>query len=288
VKPRTFDYLRAETLADVFAVFEAHGDEALILAGGQSVVPALNMRLSDPAILVDINRIPELDRIELQGGVVRIGALCRHETVRRSDIIARHVPLLVQALAHVAHPAIRNRGTFGGSLCNADPAAELPACALALGATMVVESASGSRRIPASDFFIGFYETSLEPGDVLVAVEVPVAGGGEIHFFDEIARRRGDFALAGLAAVARRDGGRLASVRFAFHSCGDRALLSPQLSAAVEGMSDGAVDDAAIDAALGGDLDPPDDAVTSSETRLHLAGVLVRRALAHLHSEAGA
>ena len=286
MKPRTFDYLRAKTLADVFAVFEAHGDEALILAGGQSVVPALNMRLSEPAILVDINRIPELDRIELQGGVVRIGALCRHETVRRSDVIAGHVPLLVQALAHVAHPAIRNRGTLGGSLCNADPAAELPACALALGATMVVESASGSRRIPASDFFIGFYETSLEPGEVLVAMEVPVAGNGEIHFFDEIARRQGDFALAGLAAVAKCDGGRLVSVRFAFHSCGDRSLLSPQLSAVVEGMLNGTVDGAAIDAALKGDLDPPDDAVTSSETRLHLAGVLVRRALAHINSEA--
>jgi carbon-monoxide dehydrogenase medium subunit len=286
VKPRAFDYLRAETLADVFAAFEAHGDEALILAGGQSVVPALNMRLSEPAILVDINRIPELDRIELQGGVVRIGALCRHETVRRSDVIARHVPLLVQALAHVAHPAIRNRGTFGGSICNADPAAELPACALALEATMIVESASGIRRIAASDFFTGFYETSLEPGDVLVAVEVPVVADGQIHFFDEIARRQGDFALAGLAAVASREGDRLKSARFAFHSCGDGALLSPRLSALVEGAPPGVVDDTGIDAALTNDLDPPDDAVTSSATRLHLAGVLARRALKWFDGEA--
>lgn len=288
MKPRAFDYLRAESLADVYAAFAAHGEDALILAGGQNVVPALNMRLSDPAILIDINRIPGLDGIEESNGVVRIGALCRHEAVRRSEAIARHVPLLSQALAHVAHPAIRNRGTFGGSLCNADPAAELPACALALGATMTIESADGARDVAASEFFTGFYETCLEPGEVLTAVTVPAIGEGEIHFFDEIARRQGDYALAGLAAVARRDGGRLASVSFAFHSCGDRALLAPALSALVEGSSPGSIADADLAAALAEDLDPPDDAVTSSETRRHLAGVLARRALTRFHGEADA
>jgi len=287
VKPRAFDYVRAGSLDDVFAAFEAHGDDALILAGGQNVVPALNMRLSEPAILVDINRIPGLDGIEKTGDVVRIGALCRHEVVRRSEVIGRQVPLLSQALAHVAHPAIRNRGTFGGSLCNADPAAELPACALALDATMIVENASGTRRVPASDFFTGFYETCLEPGDILTAVEVPAIGVGEIHFFDEIARRRGDYALAGLAAVARCERGRLASVRFAFHSCGDRALLAPTLSALVGEAARDSVDEAAIGAALESDLEPPEDAATSSETRLHLAGVLARRALAHFDGGAG-
>ena len=286
MKPRAFDYLRAESLADVFAAFAAHGEDALILAGGQNVVPALNMRLSDPAILVDINRIPGLDSIEERDGVVRIGALCRHEAVRRSEVITRRVPLLSQALAHVAHPAIRNRGTLGGSLCNADPAAELPACTLALGATMTIDSATGTREVVASDFFTGFYETCLEPGDVLTAVSVPAIRDGEIHFFDEIARRQGDYALAGLAAVARREAGRLASVSFAFHSCGDRALLAPALSALVGGSASGAIDGAAIDAALAGDLDPPDDAVTSSATRLHLAGVLARRALIQFHAGA--
>lgn len=287
MKPRPFAYVRAGSLGDVFSAFEAHGDEALILAGGQNVIPALNMRLSEPAILVDINRVPGLDGIEMSDGVVRIGALCRHEAVRRSPVIGEHAPLLAQALAHVAHPAIRNRGTLGGSLCNADPAAELPACALALDATMVVESAAGVRRVAAGDFFTGFYETCLEPGDVLTAVEVPAIGQGEIHFFDEIARRRGDYALAGLAAVARRGGDRLASVRFAFHACGDRALLAPGLAALVEGAA-GPLDDADIDAALESDLDPTDDAVTSAETRLHLAGVLARRALARFRDGAGA
>lgn len=283
MKPRAFDYVRAESLADVFAAFATHGDDALILAGGQNVVPALNMRLSDPAILVDINRIPGLDRIEEVEGGIRIGAICRHESVRRSGLIARHAPLLTEALAHVAHPAIRNRGTFGGSLCNADPAAELPACALALGATMTVENASGKREVAARDFFVGFYETCLEPGDVLTAVTVPSIKDNEIQFFDEIARRRGDYALAGLAAVAIRNGDRLAAVRFGFHSCGDCVSAAPALSALVENSTTGSVDEAEIDAALARDLDPPSDAVTSSETRLHLAGVLARRALAHFH-----
>lgn len=286
MKPRAFEYVRAESLDDVFAAFDAHGDEALILAGGQNVVPALNMRLSDAAVLVDINHVPGLDGIEKSDEIVRIGALCRHEIVRRSEIIGSHVPLLTQALAHVAHPAIRNRGTFGGSLCNADPAAELPACALVLSATMVVQNAAGTRKIAASDFFLGFYETCLEPGDVLTAVEMPAIAPDEMHFFDEIARRRGDYALAGLAAVARREGDRLASLRLAFHSCGDRALLAPSLSALAEGRAPGSMDDADIDLALAGDLDPPDDAVTSAETRLHLAGVLARRALAQFHGAA--
>jgi carbon-monoxide dehydrogenase medium subunit len=286
VKPRSFDYMRAKTLPEVFAALEEHGENAVILAGGQSLMPVLNMRLSEAGMLIDINHLPGHGDIEEEQGRIRVGALARHEQVRRSPLIARHAPLLVQALAHVAHPAIRNRGTFGGSLCNADPASELPACALALDAIMEIESVAGKRQVRADDFFLGLYETSLKPGEVLCAVSFPVRARGEMHFFDEIARRRGDYALAGLAAVAHIEGGRLHSARFAFHSCGDRPLLAHALSELVEGSVSGTLDGDAVDKALVNDLDPPSDPVTSSETRAHLAGVLARRAIARFHAGA--
>lgn len=288
MKPRAFDYVRAESLADVFKAFDVHGDDAMVLAGGQNIVPALNMRLSEPAILIDINRISGLDRIEASDGVLHIGALCRHEAVRTSSEVSAHAPLLAAALAHVAHPAIRNRGTLGGSLCNADPAAELPACMLALGATMHIEGPDGKRDVQAEEFFAGFFETCLEPGEVLTGVSVPTIREGEINFFDEIARRRGDYALAGLAAVGRMGDGKLSGAKLAFLSCGETPVLATTLCARLEEVAAADLTDADIADALGADLDPPDDPVTSSATRLHLAGVLVRRALAAFAAGGGA
>ncbi len=259
----------------------------MILAGGQSVIPALNMRLNEPAVLVDINKVPGLGVIEEKGGVLRIGALCRHEQVRKSVDVSAHAPLLTKALAHVAHPAIRNRGTFGGSLCNADAAAELPACVLALGATLNVESAEGSRAIAAEDFFFGFFETALEEGEVLASIDLPVLGATGRHFFDEAARRRGDYALAGLAAAARVEGGRMIAPRFAFISCGDRPLLAGALGELVATRYPDAPAEDEIAEALARDLEPPEDAVTSSAARMRIATVLAARAIREFQQNGG-
>lgn len=282
MKPKPFDYVRAESLRHALEALRDKGEDAFVLAGGQSLVPAMNMRMAAPAVVIDINGVAGLDGIEAKGATLRLGAMCRHEAVRRSALVARHAPLLAEALAHVAHPAIRNRGTLGGSLCHADPAAELPACALALEATIHVASLQGERNVAATDFFQGIFETCLAPGEIVTAVSVPVRDAGAAQFFDEVTRRRGDYALAGLAAVARPGAGGLAGARFAFLGCGETQCLAPQLSALVAQTASPAPEE--IDAALAQDLSPPDDPVTSARTRLHLAGVLARRALAHFNA----
>lgn len=282
MKPGSFDYLRAASLAEVFAGFDQHGDDAMILAGGQNVMAALNMRLNTPALLIDINQIPGLDQIEERGDVLRIGALCRHEQVRRSPVVQRVAPMLAAALEHVAHPAIRNRGTFGGSICNADAAAELPACALAQNAMFNLESAQGSRTVPASEFFLGYFETVLEQAEILTSVDIPLRGNGSVFFFDEITRRQGDYALAGLAALAVVGNGQLNDIRFAFFSCGDRPLLAPKTTDVIAKFFPKLPEEGQISEALIEDLSPLSDAVTSAEARLHLAKVLTLRAAQHL------
>ena len=172
VKANAVDYVRAASVADAIALLGQHGPEAKLIAGGQSLLPALNLRLSAPSILIDIFRLPELQGVSLQPGLLRIGAGCTHAQLMTEPLIAAHAGLIARALADVAHPAIRSRGTFGGSLANADPAAELPACALALGATMVMRGPGGERRVAADRFFTGLFETALAPGELLIAVEI--------------------------------------------------------------------------------------------------------------------
>lgn len=280
MKPRAFEYVRAASLQDVFAVLDSHGDEAKILAGGQSLVPALNMRLAAPGIVVDINAVTDLRGIALAGGGLRIGAMCRYAEVAASDLVARHAPLIARAIPFIAHPAIRNRGTFGGSLCNADPASELPACALALRAVFNLCSSAGERAVAAEDFFLGTYTTALEPNEVLVSVDLPLAPEGTVVFFDELARRRGDYAMAGLAASAVRRGGRLNDLRLAFFAVSDLPLLAAAAMAAAEGAALDALEGEAVCAALGNDVTPQEDLTTSSAAKLHLMKVLTRRALA--------
>ena len=193
MKASAFSYTRASSVDDALEILALHGDQAKVLSGGQSLMPALNLRLSAPALLVDIGAIAELRGISVSGGVLRIGALTRHVDTLKSPDIAKHAPLLTEAIAHVAHPAIRNKGTIGGSLAHADPASELPACSIALGATIVVRGKGHERRVPAADFFTGIYETLLSPEELLVAVEVPVAKPNSVHFFHEYARRKGDY-----------------------------------------------------------------------------------------------
>src|ERR1700682_1030148 len=226
MKASAFSYARPTSVVNALELLVAHGDKAKVLSGGQSLVPAMNLRLISPELIVDIGEIAELRGIAVSGDVLSIGALTRHVELLRSPEIAAHAPLLTEAVAHVAHPAIRNRGTIGGSLAHADPASELPACMVALNATVVVRGQTGERRIAAEDFFTGIYETALSAQELLIAVEVPVAQKNSAHFFQEFARRQGDYAIAGLAAQAIVQGDLFTDLRTAFFAIGDRPILA--------------------------------------------------------------
>src|SRR5215470_18821298 len=187
MKASAFAYARATSVANALELLAVHGEKAKVLSGGQSLIPAMNLRLVAPEVIVDIGELAELRGIAVRGEMLVIGALTRHADLLKSSDIVKCAPLLGAAVAHVAHPAVRNRGTIGGSLAQADPASELPACMLALGATILVRGPAGERRIAAAEFFTGIYETKLTPQDLLVAIEVPVAGKGSAHFFQEFA-----------------------------------------------------------------------------------------------------
>jgi carbon-monoxide dehydrogenase medium subunit len=281
MKAAAFAYARATSVENALDLLAEHGDAAKVLSGGQSLMPAMNVRLISPDFIVDIGGLAELNGITMHGGVLRIGALIRHVDLLRSPEIATHAPLLTQAVAHVAHPAIRNRGTIGGSLAHADPAAELPACMLALGATIVVRGGRGERRIAAEDFFTGIFETALAANELLIAVEVPVARNDSAHFFHEFARRHGDYAIAGLAAAAIVEGGRFADLRLAYFALGDRPALANAAGKLVNlAVTPALVADAA--ATLAQELDPHEDQQASAAMRRHLARVLFARGIAAL------
>jgi carbon-monoxide dehydrogenase medium subunit len=279
MKPRPLAYARPGTLTEAFDLLEQHGDEARVLAGGQSLMASLAMRLSSPAVLVDIAHIGELKGINVGAGTIRIGALTRHVELQKSPTITEQIPLLAAAVPHIAHHAIRTRGTIGGSLAYADPAAELPVVCRALEATMVLQSRNGERRVAADDFFLGLFQTALKPGELLTAVELPVAKPGERFGFQELARRHGDYAIVGLAARARFDGGRLTGVRLVYLGAGNRPMLAGEAAAALEGKAPDAAAVAAAKAALTHDLDPPTDLNGPPEMKLHLARVLTGRVL---------
>ena len=270
LKANAVDYVRAASVADAIALLERHGDGAKLIAGGQSLLPALNLRLSAPAILIDIARLTELGGVSPVPGGLRIGAGCTHAQLLADPLVAAHAPLIGRALADVAHPAIRSRGTIGGSLANADPAAELPACALALGASILVRGKEGERRVAADRFFTGLFETALAPGEVLVGLEVPLAPGAQWGF-SELARRSGDYAMVGLAA--QRTGG---DTRLAFFSVGATAVLARGAAAALAPGVTAATIEAACHQ-LEADLPSHADLQASAATRLHLARVLLRR-----------
>jgi carbon-monoxide dehydrogenase medium subunit len=269
VKPAPFAYAKARSIEQAIALLGEHGD-ARLLAGGQSLIATLNMRLSAPSLLIDINGIDGLDGIALKGGAIEIGALTRHASAERSADIAQHAPLIARAMPHIGHVAIRNRGTLGGSIAFADPAAELPACLLALNGEVDVSGPNGKRTIKADGFFKGLFETALAPQDILSAIRVPAAGRDTRTGFAELARRHGDYAIVGLAASARASGKGLTDVRLAYFGVGATPLRAKKSEAA---LADGDVE-AAV-AAL--DLDPPDDVQATGAVKKHLAGVLLRR-----------
>jgi len=282
LKAPPFAYARARSLAEVFDLLARHGDSAKLLAGGQSLLATLNMRLSSPELLIDISRLGDLSGIQIRDGVVRIGALTTHAEIERSPEIRKRLPLLAQAAPHIAHPAIRNVGTIGGSLALADPAAEWPACCVALDAHFVIARKSGTRRVAARDFFKGLYATALRPTEVLTHVEIRVPGPEYRSAFVELAQRRGDYAIVGLAAQAKRARGILSDVRLAYLGVGTGPLLARKAMAAIEGKAASPDVIAAASNTLAQDLDPGPDLYSSAATKLQLARVLTGRALAAL------
>ena len=286
MKAADFEYVRVTSLAQAFEQLAQRGESAQILAGGQSLMPMLNLRLATPGCLIDIGGLPGLRDIRHDGAMLHVGALVTHRQLQESALVSRLVPLLAQAVPHVAHLAIRNAGTLGGSLALADPAAEYPAVALALGATLVVQGAQGVRRIGADDFFQGLYQTARLPHEILVGAEFPViAPGGRAHF-GELARRRGDFAMVGLAAQFQFSDGIIAQARLAYLAVADRPVLAAGAMAALQGRAPDAQAVRAARVALAGDLDPPGDLQCDPATKRHLAGVLLTRAIEQMRQSA--
>jgi aerobic carbon-monoxide dehydrogenase medium subunit len=277
VKAPAFAYAKPRTLAQAFELLAKHGDAACVIAGGQSLVAMLNLRLAAPEILVDIMGIEGLDGISVSDETLYIGALTRHRAIEQSPEIAKHCPLLAQAAPHIAHVAIRNSGTLGGSLALADPAAEWPACCLALDAMLRLVSAKGERRVAARDFFKGLYATALAPAELIAGIEIPLLPRHRSVFL-ELSRRRGDYAIVGVAAIARTEAGRLHDVRLAYLGGGDIPKLARSAMQAAEGKPP----PASLATELARDLAPLPDLENQSSTKLHLANVLTRRALAAL------
>lgn len=282
MKAPNFDYVRAGSVQQAIDELVARGDSAQILAGGQSLMAMLNLRLSAPSCLIDIAGVPGLREIEQVGKTVRIGAMVTHAQLQQSALIADQVPLLAQTVPHVAHLAIRNSGTIGGSLALADPAAEYPAVAVALQANILLQGPRGARSVAADAFFEGFYRTARQPDEILVGVEFPIGPAGRRVHFDELSRRRGDYAMVGLAAALDFDGARITAARLAYLAAGERPVLARQAMAALVGTSG---DDKAIQAAqqaLDADLDPPGDLQADPATKKHLARVLLGRCIQQL------
>jgi CO/xanthine dehydrogenase FAD-binding subunit len=284
VKPAAFAYHRPDSRSEALALLTNHGSDAKPLAGGQSLIPAMNFRLAMPAVLVDLNRIADLGYITREGGTLRIGAMTRHRAVERSVDVLDAAPLLHEAMPFIAHAAIRTRGTIGGSLAHADPAAELPAVMIALDARIRLERPQGTRDVPAAAFFTGLFSTALEPGELVTEIAIDVAPAGDIRTgsaFEEFSRRHGDFALAGVAARVSVDShGRCADARITLFGVGDRPMLAAAGARALEGeVPTPEAIRAAADATAREDIDPTGDIHASSVYRRHLAGVLTRRVL---------
>ena len=279
MKPAKFEYHAPSTLDEAIALLVRYGGEAKLLAGGQSLVPLLNFRLSRPAALVDVNRIPALAYIREDDGTVAFGAMTRQRTIEFSPLVARRLPLLLEATRWVGHLPIRSRGTIGGSIAHADPSAEYPAVLTALDGEVVVQGPKGRRTLKPGELFETYLTTSLAPDELLVEVRLPASPAGAGHAFEEFARRHGDFALVGIAAMLVRDGSRCATARLASAGAGP---VPVRLRAAEEILERDGLGDTAIAAAArrASELVEPDsDLHASADYRRHLVGVLTERAL---------
>ena len=282
MKSASFEYIKAQSLGDVFAAFDRADEDVRILAGGQSLVPTMNLRLATPDVLVDINGVPGLSEITLMDESLRIGGLVRHAEIGFSELVSKHAHLLALSAPYVAHEGVRNRGTMGGSLVTADPASEFPACMVALGANINLASRAGMRSVTAEEFFLGTYYTAIEPDEVLVSVDIPLSGDDYKSAFSEISRRSGDFALAGVAAHGRVEDGKLFGVRLVFFGVEDRPRLAVSVAEVLEGQPTDTDVIANVNAAIDADLISSSTPQASGEYKLHLAKVLCRQVLQRL------
>jgi carbon-monoxide dehydrogenase medium subunit len=282
MKPAPFEYWAPTSLNEAIELLSslAASGDAKLMAGGQSLMPLMNLRLAQPQHIIDLNGIDEMTSIGRDGDVLTIGAMCRQRAAERSAEVRQACPLLVEALRYVAHPPIRNRGTVGGSIAHADPAAELPTLALCLDAELVVRSSSaGERVIPAADFFTGFLSTALAEDEILTAIRLPAAGPGSGAAFEEVARRHGDFAMVGVAATVRLDGDTITEANIAVSGVAGRPVRAGDAENFLAGQPAGDESFAAAAAPARAGLRPSSDLHASGAYRKHVAGVLVTRAL---------
>ncbi len=279
MKPAAFDFVRAESVEHAVLALSAAGGDGKVLAGGQSLMPMMNFRLVKPSVLVDINAVAGLDTVTLRGDRIELGALVRHRVTASDRLIAKHIPVLHHAMKHVAHLTVRNRGTFCGSVCHADPAAEMPMMALLLDGIVRIASPRGERSLSARDFIVGSLMTALEPDELVTRIDVETMPDDCGWGFHEYARRHGDYALAAVATTLRRSGECARDVRFAVMGVGEMPCRLPEVEAVLEGsrLDDGVIADAV--AALRSAVSPNSDLNASSDYRRHLVGALAARAL---------
>ena len=288
MKPAAFLYAAPKTVEETLALLAEYGGDGKLLAGGQSLMPLLNMRLARPSVLIDLNRVSALDYITSTDGEVRIGAMTRQRTAERSAVLAARLPLMTEALRWVGHAQIRNRGTIGGSLAHADPSAELPAVAAALGAIFVVAGRQGTRQLGAEKFFVSYLTTAIEPTELLIEVRFPDVAEDAGCAFLEVARRHGYFALVGAGAVVHpAGGGRFRDVRLAFIGVGPAPVRVTEAEAALEGRKFDETLLADVARLVTDRLEPESDIQASAAYRKHVAGVLARRALTTAASRSG-
>lgn len=287
MKPPKFGYLRPGDLAGALDALAASEGMGKIIAGGQSLMPMLNFRLLNPSVLIDINRVAELDFLREQNGGLHIGALTRHHTLETSPLVARLFPILSEAMRHVAHLAIRNRGTIGGSITHADPAAELPLMLVLLNAEITVASAAGERRVQAEDFFLGALTSDVNEDEIVTGIRLPALPQGAVGAFEEVARRVGDFALAATGVILVVEQDVITHARLGVMGVSDRAMRIPQAEQHLLGR---ACDESVLDEVVSQvrqAVEPDTDLHASADYRRHLIGVLVRRALKAAWHKAG-
>lgn len=282
MKPAPFEYHAPTSLDAALALKAEHGDEGKPLAGGQSLIPAMNFRVAQPTLLIDLNHVPELRHISKPNGAVHIGSMTLQSSAERDGLIAEHVPLLHEAIPNIAHPQIRNRGTIGGSLAHADPASELPVVALALGASFRAQSASGERWIEAKDFFAGLFATALQPDELLIEIAFPAKSARTGYCFTELARRHGDYAMAGLAAIVELDADeKITAAKLVYLNVGDGPVDAATAAASLVGKTpDAAAFKEAGRIASQEDMHPFGNVHATPEYQRHLSAVLTERALA--------
>ena len=288
MKAAAFNYQRVHSIQEALALLDNHGDNAKLIAGGQSLLPSLNMRLSNPEILIDLQGVAELKGITFEGGVVRIGAMTTHTEIQNSKIIQEQLPLLTEAVPHIAHRAIRNLGTWGGSCVLGDPAAEWPACAVALDAVMVIAGSKGQRKVVAKDFFLDLYTTALQADEILVASEFTITSAKRVHYFEELSRRHGDYAVTGLVCSLQLEQNKITQSRFVYFSVASIPLMAQGLQSVLQNQSISDLSNQTLitqaQHSVQAEIQTLSDLTNSAEMKKHLLGVLLERAMKKLAS----